>query len=99
MTKPTTEAGKALLKERWGVAGGVVGGERWRLAKQIAAIEAEAVAARNAEIRAAVDTVLSDEPTLDPVPASAWSRWYSEGWNRCARDVRAAVLTLLDPRP
>ena len=44
-----------------------------------------------ARLREAIDGVLSDEPVLDPTPKGVIWRWYSEGWNRCARDVRAAL--------
>jgi hypothetical protein len=53
--------------------------------------DADSLDAERARIAEAVDAVLSDEPVLDPTPPSAIWRWYSEGWNRCARDVRAAA--------
>ncbi len=40
-------------------------------------------------LREALEAVLADEPVL--YPNSPGGRWYSEGWNRCARDVRAAL--------
>jgi hypothetical protein len=56
----------------------------------VVAVEAEQAEAI-ATLLAVLDAVLSDEPTLDPVPPSTIWRWYSEGWNRCARDIRAAL--------
>ena len=44
-------------------------------------------------LRVALGVVLDAEPTLEPTPAlrAMSPAWYSEGWNRCARDVRAVI--------
>lgn len=43
------------------------------------------------EVERRVREVLADEPLSGSIGAAA--RWYSEGWNRCRRDVEAALAT------
>ncbi|MES2210924.1 MAG: hypothetical protein V4515_12200 [Chloroflexota bacterium] len=59
----------------------------------LAALEAEARATVLTELRAEVQRLPS--PTIGPTPSTGIQRWYSEGYERAARDV----LALIDERP
>ena len=84
--EPTTWSGKRLIDTLRTHAPWFVGGSHEAELLLIAAIEAEAVAARNAEIRAAVEKL--------PV-----TRYGIHGPALAVMLDRAAVLAIVDPRP
>lgn len=84
---PATEAGKRLLASDFDTTGWGPSTVRRHVVEAVAAIEAEAVAARNAEIAGKIER--------DLVP---WLEDYIGGTEAPAAILRH-VLALLDPKP
>lgn len=94
MTEPTTAAERR--NQLWADFIDTVRGapDPIRALKLRDAIEAEARATAEAEVRA----VLADEPRLEsalPI-APAGAKAYSEGWNRLRRDIEAILAATKD---